>query len=195
MLLLALMLSLYIYKTFFFTNFFQEFCVGLLRGVDWNILLGKGDCGGHSAFVSSSPTKLGFWRSRRRNLKQNLVSVAAKPQRGSLLLIICWVAKVSCGWCLLLHCMGSHPLITSSELPSHACNLSVEWDHAVTITQKSYAGCSFTVSKILFIFRFPQLLVLFDFRVKNWETSWFTVVLVKKKHKNKTPLHSFFLPN
>lgn len=51
----------------------------------------------------------------------------------------------------------------------------------MTITQKSYAGCSFTVSQILFKFRFPQPLAFFDFRVKNWETSWFTVVLGGKK--------------
>lgn len=56
MFILALMLSSYIYKTFFFTNFFQEFCVGLLRRVEQHILLGKGDCGGHTAFVSSGPT-------------------------------------------------------------------------------------------------------------------------------------------
>lgn len=40
----------------FFTNFFQEFCVELLRRVNWNILLGKGDCGGQTAFISSGTT-------------------------------------------------------------------------------------------------------------------------------------------
>lgn len=99
--------------------------MGLLRRVDWNILLGKDDCGGHT--LLSFPNQTGFLKKQKEEFEADFSFSSSKASKGKLVTNhLLGSKRAPCGWCLLLHFMGSHLLITTSELPSHACNLPVE---------------------------------------------------------------------
>lgn len=99
----------------------------LLRRVDWNILLGKGDCGSHT-LLSFPAAQTGFLKKQKEEFEADFNFSSSKDSKGKLVTdhLVGSKGVIPCGWCLLLHFMGSHQLITSSELPSHACNLPIE---------------------------------------------------------------------
>lgn len=119
------------------------------------------------AKLLSFPVAQPFLKKQKEEFEADFSFGSSKVSKGKLVTNnLPGSKRIPCGWCLLLHFMGSYPLITSSELPSLACNLPVEWVHAVTITQKSYAGSTFTVSHILLNLDFPSPLLFLISRQK-----------------------------
>lgn len=139
--------------------------------------------------------KPAFWNTQRQDLKQVLLSVAAKPLKRKLVATNQLDSKrIPHSWCLWLHVIGFDPLGNHLSAPTccwmtPCCGYYPEiicrlWLYC--LSNCIYFGFAYNVTSLGFSLGFPKpllqsLCLISWYWLKNCETSWFTVILRKKE--------------